>query len=338
MDSLKDRHLGLRVSLCNKIWISPRYFKDVLDGKIVEEDKSYFDIGTKTHMFLLEAEKFKENYTYLEFNTPGSPKQKEFCETLVAAKKKNSILDTKYSDLAPKIYKKIYRTDKKSDDKIKEEALKLTDSLKKYIEYLSAKEVYKDVLNYHTVSFLNTAKLQVNKHKLAKSLIYPDTEHLTEYMIYWEHPEIKINNEPAVIRSTIDRLIIDHNKKVITLVDLKTSSTLHKFDEKFLLYKYHMQLAAYWLAVFYEFSKSPDLRNKYKDYTYETYIVGIQTPDNYGGNLPIECRVFKISEETLSEGLAELNKTFDTISWHFDNDKWDHTKSYYENNGIDKIL
>jgi hypothetical protein len=338
MNALKKRWKGIRVTLLNKIKC-PKLFKACIDGEF-EEDYPWLSIGTKLHMYLLEPEKFKENYTYLEFETPSSLKQKEFCEKLVESKKTNSIIDEKYTTLAPKIYSKIYTVKGKSEEKIKEEALKLLKSLQKYIEYLTKRKEYKDILNYSTLDFLRKAKLEVGKHIKANELILNfknNTEHKSELNILWEHPFIELDGEKVVISSTVDRFIIDHENKEIILIDIKTTSDLSNFEESFIKYNYARQMCAYWLALAYYMNQDEKLKKILQEYNNKTYIVAIQTQSN-NNQTPIECKVFPVSEATLAEGYSSLTEALNEVVWHFENDKWDHTRQYYENNGLEKTL
>jgi len=340
MEALKERYKGISASSLTKFDISPKLFKAYIDGEIEEEEKPWLELGTKLHMYLLEPEKFKDNYTYLEFNTPSSVKQKEFCEELVKLKNKETIIDEKYTVLAPKVYKKIYTTKGKSEEKIKEETLKLLDSLKDYIEYLVKREKFKDILNYSTLDFLRKAKLEVGKHTKASELILNLNEksnYESELRILWEHPTLNINNEKIVLKSFIDRFIIDHDNKEIILVDLKTTSNISNFEESFLKYKYARQMCMYWLALGYYMSNNKELSRILQEYNNKTYIVVIQTTSN-NIQIPIECRVYPVSEVTLNDGYTDLTKTLNNLVWHFENNKWDHTKQYYENNGLEKTL
>lgn len=333
--TLKERYCGISASSLHKFELSPKLFKAYIDGEIVEEEKPWLELGTKLHMYLLEPEEFKENYIYLEFSTPNSAKQKEFCEELVKLNNKFPTLE----DASELVYRKIYSVSGKSDEKIKEESKKLTKTLKKYITYLQEKNHYKDVITYSTQKFLNDARFAVNTHVKAKELLLDtalNTECANEQRILWEYPKFQIKDEPMVLKSFIDRFIINHDKKEISLIDLKTTSNIGEFEDRFENFNYKRQLALYWLALGYYLKQREDYQT-IKEYSNQTYVVVIQTT---GGNLqlPIECRVYPISESTLGTGLNNLDKILTDIAWHFQNDKWDHTKQYYESQGVEQTL
>lgn len=336
---------GISNSSLSWFEISPRYFKDKFDGLIESEDKDYFDIGTKTHMFLLERAEFDKNYVNLKYTTPRGDKQKQFCEEYLKLKTKGKKAD---EDAAIRAYEKTYATDKKSTDKIKDEALKLQRELSSYLRYLEASGVYKEVLNDSTMNYLNAAEKAVKSHKLAKELLFTNIPEVVEveglvirneYNILWKHPAVLVNGEPILCSSTIDRLVIDHNNKVIKLVDLKTTFKLSKFhEESFEKYKYYRQLAFYWMAIFWLFKNEfPD--KDIMEYKKETYIVALQTASSYSSNTeyPIECKVFRIGDSQLDKGEKEFTELLKQVAWHFENDSWDFPREYYESDGAINI-
>jgi hypothetical protein len=335
--TLEERHwaLPLRVSSLEKINISPRYFKDYIDGKIEEETKDYFELGTALHMYLLERDKFRQTYVFLDFTKPKGEKQKQFCEELLKLKTN----DNKLVDIAESAYKTVYVVSGKSDQKIRESALQTLKTLDNYLNYRLAEKEKKSILNFSTFKYIKEAAKQVEKHQLGNKLIFKNDnlEWFNEQQIYWEYPNIEINREKLVISSTLDRFTIDHENKVIQLIDVKTTSSLSGFQEKFLTFKYHRQLAAYWHALMYYITHNIN-KKELLDYKFETYIVAVQSMSKFGAPVPIECRVFPISEQTLNEGWQSLEKIMNKIAWHIVNDKWDYTKDYYENKGLEKNL
>lgn len=342
-EQLKPYYAGISASSLNWFDVSPFYFRKKLDGEIEEVDTKATELGNQLHMYLLEPHKFNDAYLYLNFDKPRSENQKEFCE--ICSQIKASDLTMKATDVAIPAYKKIYNTTKKSEEKIKEDALDLYLKLEPYIKYLLERDKYRGIIAHSTLSYLREARTRVNKHDKASELLFdeyddmfdtPNVFSANELRIYWEHPELKVNDEPLVLKSIVDRLHIDHNTKVIRLIDVKTSGKLYIFGQKFEDYNYKRQMAFYWYAVEYLFNKLfPD--KNINDYSKETYIVGIQTPDVMR-KLPTECKVIKVEKDTLAKGKLEVDGALSEIIWHMDNDEWEHTLAYYNNNGIDLIV
>lgn len=305
---------------------SPKYFKLMLDKALEEETKSYFERGEQIHQYILEPEEFDKNYIFLDYETPKSQQQKDFCEGFASYKK-----GTKEEKLV-RAYKEAYTT-KESDDKVLEKASQLAKTYDSFIKYKKLSPMYISVLSNSVHNQLNETKKALMAHDTAWKLMYNEqtslfgnTENLfcaNEFEIQWIHPT------GVECKSLIDRIIIDHENKKITLVDLKTSSHLPEFKEKFDEYRYYRQMAFYWMAIHWYFINI--LHKDIIDYDKETYIVAIGTKD------PIEVKVFDISEATLTKGLLEIDPLITQLAWHFKEDKWDYTKEYYEGKTTEKI-
>jgi len=342
-EELESKYSGISASSLDWFDISPLYFKKKLDKQIADIPSKEMELGSQLHMYILEHEKFKKEYLYENFDKPRGDKQKEFCEVCASLKKNNDSL--KALDIAIPAYKTTYLTDKKSEEKIKEEALTLYKSMQDYINYLSIQHKYKGTISNTNYVFLRTVKNVIEKHSLAKQLLFSGTDSFidnpnefieNELLIYWEHPTIQFKNTPLVLKSFIDRLRIDFSNKVIQLIDIKTCNRLYEFTDKVKSRKYNRQMACYWRAVEYYFTQTwPELN--FTDFKQETYLVGVQTPNIYI-NLPTECRVVRLSEETMLEGLDNLDRTLQELMWHFNNDSWDYSIFHHLHNGIDLVI
>ncbi len=69
----------------------------------------------------------------------------------------------------------------------------------------------------------------------------------------------------------------------------------------------------------------------YDGWTFEFYIIGIDTVDNYA------IRVFKIDFANIAEREYTIIQTLNDIAWHQQNDKWDHSRAYYEGDGSETL-
>jgi len=171
---------------------------------------------------------------------------------------------------------------------------------------------------------INRCKLSTDIHKKAQELLYgyglSDT--FVELDIVWKHPQFKFK-----MRSIIDRLIVDESTKTIIVVDLKTTAkNVHKFLRAYEMYGYYKQLALYRQAAIWYAKEVLEL--DISDWTFEEYIVAVQTT---GYN---ECVVYKPSADDLKQGSTETLVALKRMEWHFDNDKWDFPKEYYEGDGV----
>lgn len=297
---------------------SPLYFKKKIDDEIIQIKQRYYELGQQVHMAVLEPIEFDKSYITLEYKTPTSKNQKDFCEVYMKSKDK---VDA---------YKKSYKIDKKSDKKIEEESEKVFKELEAYITYLEKSKDYRDILSKTRWNLIHDLKAAALSHKKASELLIDDkekemnskAEYFNEYVIFWNYPN------GLECKSMLDRFIIDHENKVIKLVDFKTSFDVGGFEEHFVHFHYYRQLAFYWMAIYSEFK---DKIEDFNDYKKETYIVAVQTKD-----LP-ECRTFSIAENLLDKGLEEIELIMKDLEWHFSENLWEHNKTYYAGDGSEEI-
>lgn len=324
---MKDYYSVKRVSNSSLSWFlkSPKYFKMMLDKDIEEESKSYYETGQEIHMFLLEPEEFEKKYLFYDYDIPKSPQQKQFCDTFASLKK-----GTKNEKLL-KAYRTAY-VSKESDEIILEKAKTLEKNYQEYIKYYKIRFKYEKVLSSATHALYNDIKFDLLSHKKARKLMFNEDQTLfgntdklfikNELPIFWVHPTTGIK-----CKSMLDRLVIDYENKVVTMIDLKTSSQIADFKDKAIEYRYHRQLAFYWMALYWYFKN--ELNLNIDDFDKETYIVTVSTK-----GLP-ETRVYKVSDLKLTEGLQEIDVLMKELKWHFDNNEWDRPRSYYEGEGIE---
>ena len=68
------------------------------------------------------------------------------------------------------------------------------------------------------------------------------------------------------------------------------------------------------------------------DYDCEAYIVAIQTNGSY------EVRVFNMFNETeLDSRKNIIINALSELSYHYQTNNWEHTRSYYEGNGTEEL-
>lgn len=339
-EELKSRYTGVSASFLNWFDISPLYAYQKLHKIIDEKPTKEQELGIQLHMYVLEQDKFSNTYLYKSFDAPRGEKQKEFCE--LCANMKTTNPEFKALDIAIPCYKATYNTEKKSDEKVKEESLSMYKLFLKYIKYLEIQNNYKGTIDQNSMRYIQQATKVIKEHCSASKLLFDDQNDIisndelfiqNEFELYWEESSILLNNKPLVIKSIIDRFIIDFENKEIYLIDLKTSKYLYEFKDKFKEHKYDRQLALYWKAIKYYFTQEyPDL--DISNFKLFTRIVAVQTPNIYR-ILPVECKVVKIKDNTLEEGIQELNDSLQNVAWHFENDYWEKTREAFNQKEYD---
>jgi len=326
---VKDYYKIKKVSNSSLSWfqISAKYFNEKFNERIDDgPEPSYFKKGRSIHEYILEPKEFDKHYVFLDYETPKSKQQKDFCESFARQR-----LGKKDEKLV-RAYKKAYST-KETDDKILDKAKGLEKTFKSYIKYIKIKPLYAEILSESMLLKLNEIRKEILEHKKSKELFYNElydtfgnTDKLfiqNELQIEWKHPM------DIECKSMLDRVVINHEKKLIQLIDIKTTSHLNEFKESFSEFRYYRQMTFYWMALQWYLEK--ELQLKMDDYEKETYIVAIST------SKLTEIKVFKIREQQLLDGFNEIDRLMIDLSWHFKNNKWDYSKSYYEGEGIEYI-
>lgn len=306
----------------------PKYYRDMLDGKEEGISGKFLERGTMIHMYILQPEEFWDNYVVLDFETPKSKQQKDALDCY----HNKMLVDPLRSqdELKLESYKSAYNN-KYSDDKCIEEMENLILAYQDYLEYLSRKDE-KTIISFADLSMLKKIKENVFNHKKANELLSDDngSESHNEFHINWESPLVGFETKKSLpCKSLLDRTIFDHANKKIIVVDLKTTSDVHNFKHSVDTYDYYRQIAFYIMAVTWYMK---DLEIDISEYDCEAYIVAIQTNGNY------EVRVFNMLNETeIMDRKDLILKTLSELSYHYQTGNWDHTRKYYENDGIEEL-
>jgi hypothetical protein len=293
--------------------VSPQFFIKYKNKELDQSSRS-LDVGSAIHCYILEEEKFYDRYIIC--NTPViGGMMGTFIETVV----ENEGLVTQKDEL----YKICYE---KSGFKIPLTTVitKLElEGNKSYLNFLR-EAAGKIVLSYEEMGILANCAETVKMHSVASNVL--NTSELSgaepEKEILWTHKDFKV-------KSIIDNLILNKERKLVTIVDLKTTSkSVYSFSRAYSSYGYYRQIAIYKLAVLeYLISLGEDP----KEYDIKSYIVAVQTTGLF------ECVVYEPDNLDLSIAVDEFESLLSRLKWHQDHDRWDYPMEYYNNNGIIKI-
>lgn len=312
----------------------PLYFRNMLDGKEEGLKLPQLEKGTMIHEYILQPDEFWNDYTILEYEVPKVKQQKDFCDWYSIFKDTNPLEDD--DKLLLDSYNKAY------SNKLSEDA-KLSiakDFVLKYDEYIKSKSLKnnKKAISFADLNMLKTIKSNIEKHKKANELLTntPGVESHNEFHINWTFPiktdSLKMDENKtwyAPCKSLLDRCIFDHVNKKIILIDLKTTSDVYNFKHSVEEFDYYRQIAYYLLAITW-YMKDQDI--DISDYDCEAYIIAIQTNSNY------EVRVFNMFNETeLDSRKNIIINALSELSYHYQTNNWEHTRSYYEGNGTEEL-
>ena len=305
----------------------PSYFYKMLKGEIEGEKGPQLERGTMIHSYLLTPEEFQKDYVVWDKSRPFSAQQEKFCQALASS------LEIEPNRAILSAYKEAYSTAGKSEDKMLSEGLKIASTLKEYIDYLKDPE-RKQMITPSEYQMLKKINYNVYAHKLAKKLLYtPGDKYDDESNKTWMcRHEFHINwewNNGVQCKSLLDSITFDFVNQKATIMDLKTTAKLWHFEDSIEMYDYCRQLCYYKRAVRWylrnECNQNPD------EWSFEYYIIGIDTT---GSN---EIRVFKIEESTVQSRFDTIVKALDAIHWQQVNNKWEHSREYYEGDGSESL-
>lgn len=311
----------------------PAYFRRMLDGKEKGLDLPQLRKGTMIHEFLLQPDKFWDDYVLFDGDKPKSAQAQKFCENLI-----NTVeieLNKQLSDA----YRKSYSIVGKSEDKILSEALKISVEYKDYIEAIRSKKV---LISQYDLDQLMKIQHNVGEHKLARQLIRRAGEHgnihvYHEFQINWDYfAEDELNHEaytPIACKSLLDSCTFDFNARVCTIMDIKTTAKLWHFEDSMKEFDYCRQLCFYKEAVYWYLTNVLELSiDEFYKWRFEFYIIAIDTT---GSN---EIRVFKLDSTQVDSRSDTIHDFMSVYLWHLGTDNWDHSYDYYTGDGSEILI
>ena len=321
-----------RISNSNIGWFlnkGPAFLHKMLTDPPPEEKNPVLERGTLIHMYLLQPEEFLKTYIVWDKSRPNSAQQEKFCQALASS------LEIEPNRAILSAYKEAYSTAGKSEDKMLSEGLKIASTLKDYIDYLKDPE-RKQMITPSEYQMLKKIKYNILAHKLAYSIIEASRV-LRDYkddVVFENHHEFHINWEwygemPVACKSLLDGLTLDFKNKKAIIYDLKTTAKLWHFEESIAMYDYLRQLDYYTMAV--EWYLDHELNENSVQWDFEYYIIGIDTTGS------CEIRVFKIEPIAVYGRQDTIEHALTEIAWHQANNKWEHSREYYEGDGSESL-
>lgn len=318
-----------RISNSNIGWFlnkGPAYLHKKLSGQLEDETSQSMTKGTMIHEYLLQPEEFQKDYVVWDKSRPSSTNEEKFCQALADS------LEIEPNKSLLSAYKAAYSTSGKSDDKILSEATKKASTLKEYIEFLKSRD-QREMITPYSVTQLMKIKENISNHKAACKLLLPaDNKNVFhEFHINWEYISSKYNDIEFTCpcKSLLDSVTFDYDNKKVILMDLKTTSHLHNFADAVNMYDYTRQLYFYTKALKWYITN--ELHEDEYTWRFEWYIIAI---DSFTSDI----RVFTFSyAQVYGENVEKVRNAIRDIVWHKCNDLWEHSRAYYEGNGIETL-
>lgn len=308
----------------------PAYLRNMLDGKEKGLDLPQLRKGTMIHEFLLQPEKFWDDYVLFDGNKPKSAQAQKFCENLI------NTVEIELNKQLSEAYRKSYSIVGKSEDKILSEALKISVEYKDYIEAIKSKKI---LISQYDLDQLMKIQHNVGEHKLARQLIRRAGDHGSihvyhEFQINWDYVIFKLGITKAFsikCKSLLDSCTFNFDTKTCTIMDIKTTAKLWHFEDSMKEFDYCRQLCFYKDAVYWYLANVLGITDEFDKWRFEFYIIAIDTT---GSN---EIRVFRLDSSQVCSKNDVINDTMTEIAWHMDKNLWEHGYEYYAGDGSETL-
>ena len=305
-----NKKFYLSYSSLNKLLWNPVVFHQLYVLGIKEEkQEAHLLQGKVIHALLLEPEKFEEQFIISSDSLPtGNLKQvidrvfshhlelkQNGDERILLGEFNEAILDI----MRDMNYHQSLKTDLQRLDKI------ITQDSQNYWDFLQ-KKGDKTLIDRETYEFCKNAVEIIKTNKQVCDLIGCNTSDFDNKEIFNEIMlKLDIPDRIFGLKGIIDNLVIDNDKKIIYINDVKTTSKdLKDFPETVEFYSYWLQAIIYCTLV----------TKCYQNLMQEGYELKFHfiVVDRM-----FQTYAFPVKEETLITWLDRLNKSLDKAEWHF---------------------
>ena len=309
-----------------------KYFKKyILSEKVEDDETQAATMGRIVETLLMEPELFDERFYMSGIASAPTGLMLEFVEALyrltAESTDENGIVTRNFEDLSREAYSL-------SGFKIKYDAV-----LNKFvgsdaeIYYNEIRQVRSRGLTVVTTEDVTNAERIVEELK-TNEFTAPIVNMVTtdRYEVFKQFQIEGYEIDGMKLKSMIDLLIVDHEKKEVYIYDLKCIWAVEGFYENYYLYRRaYIQAYLYYMAV--------RSLNEFEDYVvhYPSFIVCDSV--NYYSPL-----IYMLTEEDVHDaykGFVNRGRTYpgvkeiiSDLKWAMENDKWTISRKNYENRGV----
>ena len=309
-DIFYQNKFNFSYSSLNKLLFSPKFFyKDyILKERELKTDKHLIE-GKLLHLMFLQPEKLHDEFSIVPSKVPSDNVRKVLNDLKRHDNPNMSELDDEILEILinHNLYQS-FKDDSKRLDKIQ------TVENAQYFHFLLEKG--KDIIDNDMLAKANERVELLKQNEDVMSLMdfqITDFEMDPVEVFNEQYLECDLKNYKFGLKGIIDKYIIDHEKKEINVIDLKTTSKgLEKFAETVDYYNYWMQ------AVIYSALVHKNCDKKIVNYKINFNFVVIDSYD--------QIYVFKVLSETMSKWYSGFEEILEQANYHYD--KRDYTLPY----------
>jgi len=320
---MQDENYYAKESVSNSdlgyLKISPRQFL-MRKQKEMQTKSAAMELGTLIHKFTLEPDEF-----IIADVEPVTGKMGEYIQAYFELEKsgvdKDKIAEMAYAHAQ-------YKPSHSKPETILKSFKKKQENIA-YYEFLKRADG-KIALGQKDKQVIEGCLTSLRGHVVANKLLFNEPEGNVET---FNEKEIYFNQHGVDCKSKLDRIIVNHDSKTVTIVDLKTTSNqvygtctplntgtgillrdwhTTGFMYSCLQYSYYRQLAFYMNAAIAE----------YPDYGVEAFIVAVDTKGSY------DAAVYKLPSEWIEEGVNEIQCLLSEYQYYKESNSWSIKQGY----------
>ena len=310
--SFYDKKFYFSYSSLNKLMWNPAVFYQLyVLGMKEERTDAHLVQGKIVHALLLEEDKFNDQFIISPGKLPGDSVKTVIDRVFnhYAEVSANGDLRTKLEDFDQAVldvmkdmnYHQSLKTDQQRLDKI------ISTETINYWDFLKTKG-NKTLIDQDTYDFCKNAVDLIKTDKSLCDLIGCNLTDFDNKEVYNELLlSVEYGDQPFGLKGIIDNLVVDHDKKIIFVNDIKTTSKdLKDFKETIEFYSYWLQAVMYCTLTSIKFK---DLLES--GYNFKFHFVVIDRS--------FQTYSFYVSEPTLNSWLDRMNKVLEAAKWHYVN-------------------
>lgn len=298
----------------------------------VDEDSEAIVIGSLVDILLTDPISLDSEFYISKINPPSSDMMLKFVKSIYKHKKIN--VEEGLGLTEDDIYQKAYHESGYTISLERVINSYKKDSHDKYLEELFKIE-NRRICSPSQFELSKRITDSLQKGRFTKHLFEDESNKTKVFQqeIFWTHADVNI-------KSRLDLVIIDHNKKLICPYDIKTlGKSVGSFKSSVNERRYDIQGCMYSMALYHLIFLSNDpVWSQYKDYRIDNFKFIVESTKYIGNPL-----VFKMSDSLLDRGLngSEENgrkykgfvELLDDYLWYLKNDEWEYPREVIENSG-----
>lgn len=311
--------------------------KYILQEQVEDEDSKAATTGRVVETMLLEPEEFDNRFHMSVVTSAPTAMMLDFVEALC----KHTLAATNEDGVVTRGFEELTR-DAHADSGFK---IKLDAVLGKFLG-TDAEVYFKEMVEVRRRGLTVITMQEVdNATKIVEELKTNDFTapivNLVKSARYDVYNQLQVEGYEVfghLFKSMMDKVIVDHDKKTITVYDLKCTWSVENFYKEYYLYRRaYIQGYLYYWAATHHFKELVD--NGYR-VTTPTFIVCDST--NYTAPLVYEMthEAYINAEDGFEYKGTEypgVRSLIEDLKWAIENDKWNISRENYINNGIVKL-